>query len=73
MPVTTRQELIDYCLRKKGSPVVEINIDPDQIEDRVDEAIEYYRLYHWDGIEKVYLKHENFLSFFDFQNNKNYI
>lgn len=58
MPVTTRQELIDYCLRKLGAPVIEINIDADQIEDRVDEAIEYYRLYHWDGIEKVYLKHE---------------
>jgi hypothetical protein len=38
-------------------PVVEINIDEQQIEDRIDEAIEHYRLYHYDGIEKVYLKH----------------
>jgi hypothetical protein len=54
--VTTRQGLIDYCLRELGEPVVEINVDDSQIEDRVDEALEYWRQYHWDGIEKVYLK-----------------
>lgn len=53
---TTRQGLIDYCLRELGEPVVEINVDDSQIEDRVDEALEYWRQYHWDGIEKVYLK-----------------
>lgn len=58
MAVSTRQEFIEYCLRNLGAPVVEINCDPDQIEDRVDEAIEYFRQYHYDGIEKVYLKHE---------------
>lgn len=58
MPVTTRQGLIEYCLRELGAPVVEINVDDTQIEDRVDEAIEYYRQYHYDGIEKVYLKHQ---------------
>jgi hypothetical protein len=57
MAVTTRQGLIDYCLRSLGEPVVEINIDDQQIEDRVDEAIEFFRQYHYDGIEKVYLKH----------------
>jgi hypothetical protein len=57
MAVTTRQGLIDYCLRELGEPVVEINIDDQQIEDRVDEAIEFFRQYHYDGIEKVYLKH----------------
>ena len=57
MAVTTRQGLIDWCLRELGEPVVEINIDDAQIEDRVDEAIEYFRQYHFDGIEKVYLKH----------------
>jgi hypothetical protein len=57
MAVTTRQGLIDYCLRSLGEPVVEINIDEQQIEDRVDEAIEYFRQYHFDGIEKTYLKH----------------
>lgn len=58
MAVTTRQGLIDYCLRALGEPVVEINIDDQQIEDRVDEAIEYWRQYHHDGAEKIYMKHE---------------
>ena len=58
MAVTSRSGLITYCLRALGEPVVEINIDEGQVEDRVDEAIEYFRQYHFDGIEKVYLKHE---------------
>jgi hypothetical protein len=58
MAVTTRQGLIDYCLRELGEPVVEINVDEQQVQDRVDEAIEYFRQYHYDGIEKVYLKHQ---------------
>jgi hypothetical protein len=58
MAVTSRQTLIDYCLRALGEPVVEINVDDQQVEDRVDDAIEYFRLYHYDGIEKVYLKHQ---------------
>ena len=58
MPIATKQEFIDYCLRALGEPVVEINVDDQQVEDRVDEAIEYFRLYHYDGIEKVYLKHQ---------------
>ena len=57
MAVTTRQGLIDYCLRALGEPVVEINVDDQQVEDRVDEAIEYFRLYHYDGVEKIYMKH----------------
>jgi hypothetical protein len=58
MAVTTRQGLIDYCLRELGEPVIEINVDVSQLEDRVDEALEFFRLYHYDGIEKVYLKHQ---------------
>jgi hypothetical protein len=58
MAVSTRRGLVEYCLRSLGEPVVEINIDDQQIEDRVDEAIEYFRQYHFDGIEKVYMKHE---------------
>lgn len=58
MSVNSRQELIRYCLRELGEPVVEINVDEQQVEDRVDEAIEYFRQYHYDGIEKVYLKHQ---------------
>ncbi len=55
--VTSRQGLIDYCLRRLGQPVVEINIDEDQLEERVDDAIEYFQEYHFDGVEKVFLKH----------------
>lgn len=58
MAITTRRNLIDYCMRALGEPVIEINIDDQQIEDRVDDAIEYFRQYHYDGIEKMYLKHE---------------
>jgi hypothetical protein len=58
MAVTSRQGLIEYCLRQLGEPVVDINVDEQQVEDRVDEAIEYFRQYHFDGIEKVYLKHQ---------------
>ncbi len=56
--LTTRDGLNEYCLRALGAPVVEINVDDDQLEDRIDEAIEYWRLYHSDGIEKIYLKHQ---------------
>lgn len=54
----SRQTLIDYCLRSLGAPVVEINVDEDQIDDRVDEALQYYQQYHRDAIEKIYLKHQ---------------
>jgi len=53
----TRQTFIDYCLRSLGAPVVEINVDEDQVEDRVDEALQLYQHYHADAIEKVFLKH----------------
>jgi len=55
---SSRQELIDYCLRKLGHPVIEINIDEDQIEDRIDEAFSFYREFHYDAVELVYLKHQ---------------
>ena len=54
----SRQTLIDYCLRALGAPVVEINVDDDQVEDRVDEALQFYQHYHADAIEKVFLKHQ---------------
>jgi hypothetical protein len=56
MATSTRQDLIDYALRALGEPVVEINVDDSQIEDRVDEAINYWQQYHWDGVEKLYMK-----------------
>jgi hypothetical protein len=55
--VTSRQGLIDYCLRKLGQPVIEINIDEDQLEERIDDAVEFFQEYHFDGVEKVFLKH----------------
>ena len=54
---TTRIEFKEYCKRALGAPVVEINVDEDQIDDRVDEALEYFYQYHSDGSEKVFLKH----------------
>lgn len=58
MAVTSRELLKQYCLRNLGAPVLEINVDDDQLEDRIDEALDFFRLYHYDGIEKVYLKHQ---------------
>lgn len=55
---TNRAEFKEYCLRKLGKPVIEINVDPDQIEDRIDEALSFYWDYHYDGTEKVYMKHQ---------------
>ena len=53
----SRTTLIEYCLRSLGAPVVEINVDDDQVEDRIDEALQFYQHYHADSIEKVFLKH----------------
>lgn len=53
----TRAEFKEYCLRKLGKPVIEINVDDDQVDDRVDEALKYYYDYHFDGSEKIYYKH----------------
>jgi hypothetical protein len=55
---TTRQGLIDYCLRSLGAPVIEINIDDDQVEDRVDEAIQFYQEYHSDAVVRSFVKHQ---------------
>ena len=53
----SRSEFKEYCLRKLGKPVIEINVDDDQVEDRIDEALSYYWDYHFDGSEKIYYKH----------------
>jgi hypothetical protein len=52
--VNDRESFKDYCLRRLGFPVIEINIDDDQIEDRVDDALQYWHDYHFDGLQKVY-------------------
>lgn len=54
---TTRQQLIDYCLRALGHPVTVINVDPDQLEDRIDDALQFFQEYHFDATEKIYMKH----------------
>ena len=54
----SRATLKDYCLRKLGFPVLEINVDDDQIDDLTDDAIQFFQQRHFDGIEKVYLKHK---------------
>ena len=55
---STRQGLIDYCLRRLGYPVLEINVDEDQIDDLIDDAIQYFQERHFDGVERMLLKHE---------------
>ena len=53
----SRQDLIDYCKRKLGDPVLEINVDEDQIEDRIDEALQYWQEYHFDATVRTFYKH----------------
>ena len=55
---STRAQLKEYCLRRLGKPVLEINVDDDQIEDLIDDAIQYFHERHFDGIERMFLKHE---------------
>jgi len=54
----SRQGLIDYCLRRLGAPVLEINVDDDQIDDLVDDALQYFQERHFDGVERMYLKYK---------------
>jgi len=58
MAVSSREGLKQYALRDLGAPVLEINVDDDQLEDRLDEALDYWRLYHYEGIEQIYLKQQ---------------
>jgi len=58
MSVTSRQDLIDYALRKLGAPVIAIEVDADQVEDRVDEALQFFQDFHYDATERIYLKHQ---------------
>lgn len=55
---TSRSELQEYALRRLGKGVIDINVSTDQIEDRTDEAIQFFQEYHFDGVEKTYLKHK---------------
>ena len=55
---TTRQELKDYCLRQLGAPVLEINVADEQVDDLLDDTIQYFNERHFDGVEKTYLKYK---------------
>lgn len=55
--VTNREELKQYCLRLLGAPLITVDVTDEQLDDRVDEAIAFFREYYFDGIEKIYLKH----------------
>lgn len=57
MALSTRQELVDYCLRRLGAPVIEINVDEDQVADRIDDALQYWYEYHFDGRQKIFIEH----------------
>ena len=57
MAITSKPLLKEYCLRRLGHPVIEINVDEEQCDDRVDDALEFFSEYHFDGVEKVFLKH----------------
>ena len=54
----SREQLKQYALRILGKPVIEINVDDDQLEDRLDEALQYFAQYHYDGVERTYLKYK---------------
>ena len=58
MKPANRQDFIDYCLRKLGAPVLEINVDDEQIDDAVDDGIQMFNERHFDGVERMYLKYQ---------------
>ncbi len=55
---SSRETLKQYALRNLGKPVIDINVDDDQLEDRLDEALQYFAQYHYDGVERCYLKYQ---------------
>jgi hypothetical protein len=58
MPLLSRQDLADYCLRTLGAPVLNIEIADDQLSDAIENAINYYNDYHPDGLDRDYVKHK---------------
>ena len=55
---SSKSTLKSYCLRSLGFGVIDINVSDDQVDDRLDEALQYFAHYHYDGIEKMYLKYQ---------------
>jgi hypothetical protein len=55
---TNRATLKEWCLRKLGQPVIRVNVDSQQLDERISEALDYFHSYHYDGIERIYVQHE---------------
>lgn len=55
---TNRATLIDYCKRALGDPVIEINVDEDQLDDRIDQALDYFQEFHSDSMLRTYIQHQ---------------
>lgn len=55
---TSKATLKEYCLRKLGKPVLEVNVSEDQIDDAIDYTLQKFNEFHFDGVERVYLKHQ---------------
>lgn len=53
-----REELKDFCLRQLGYPVIQINVDDEQVNDAIELAFEYWNEFHFDGTERTYIKHQ---------------
>ena len=53
----SKSTLKDWCLRRLGAPVLDINVDDDQVDDRLDEALQYFYTFQYNGMERCYLKH----------------
>ena len=58
MALASRIDLQDYCLRRLGHPVIEINVDDSQLSDRLDDSLQFFQEYHFDGVERTYVKHQ---------------
>lgn len=56
--ISSRQELMEYCLRQLGHPVIQINVSEEQVSDRIDDALQKYYEFHSDGAQRTYLKHQ---------------
>ena len=55
---TSKSTFKDYCLRNLGFGVIDINVSDAQVDDRIDEALQYFAQYHYDGVERMYLKYK---------------
>ena len=56
--ISSRQQLIDYCMRRLGEPVIEVNVDEDQVEDKIDDTLQIYREFHSDATFRTYYQHQ---------------